>query len=276
MKLSMIVPAYNCIDYIEECLTSILEQLWDDGELIIVDDGSDDGTVGILEGYGKDPRVKIIYRSHEGASAARNAGIEAASGEYIAFVDCDDCLRKGFLHESVHLLSLNPDMVIFGFERFFLDGTTRVSSLSDRSFSDASSFADEYIRTRTMLIYSACNKYYSKKIIDRFHIRFDTDMEFGEDRLFNYSFLKAAGSILTSELIMFNYMQRSLDSMSSRYYPDFSGTLYRLHEEKMKCFLTLSKGTTREEREDFIKYDLERTAVAAGERSNDDTQEKGD
>ena len=273
MKLSIIVPAYNCIDYIEECLDSILNQLWDDGELIVVDDGSDDGTDRILEEYRKNPRVKVISCSHRGASGARNAGIEAASGKYIAFVDCDDCLRNDFLSKAEHLMSQNPDMVIFGFERQCLDGKNHISSLDNRLYSDVSSFADEYIRTHVMLIYSACNKFYSKRIIDSFHIRFDTDTEFGEDRLFNYSFMKRAGTLLTSELIMFNYMQRSPDSMSSRHYPDFFSTLYRLHEEKMKCFLTLSKGTDRKERENFVNFDFERTVVAIVERFKDHPEE---
>ncbi len=274
MKLSIIVPTYNCRDYIEECIDSILDQLNDDDELIVVDDGSNDGTDRIIEEYEKDPRVKIIFRRHEGASGARNAGLDAADGEYIAFVDCDDYLRKGFLSEGRELLLRNPDMVIFGFERIFLDGRRQILSVRNRMFTDVSSFADEYIRTREMLIYSACNKFYRKKIIDRFNIRFDTDVEFGEDRLFNYSFIKKAGLIFTSETIMFNYMQRSLDSMSSKHYSGFFGTLLRLHEEKMKCFLILSKGTSREERERFVNLDFRRTVVATVERFTEHPEEK--
>ena len=78
MRLSIIVPAYNCRAYIDECLTSITDQMWDDSELIVVDDGSDDGTDRILEKYRDVPCVKVMFRSHEGASGARNAGIDAA------------------------------------------------------------------------------------------------------------------------------------------------------------------------------------------------------
>ena len=77
-----------------------MDQMRDDSELIVIDDGSDDGTDRILEGYSEDPRVKVILRSHEGASGARNAGIEAASGDYITFVDCDDRLKSGFLNRA--------------------------------------------------------------------------------------------------------------------------------------------------------------------------------
>lgn len=274
MKLSIIVPTYNCRDYLDECLESILDQLWDDSELIVVDDGSDDGTDRMLEGYKDNPHIKILLCTHKGASGARNAGIEAAVGEYIAFADCDDCLKKGFLFSVRDLLFLNHDMIIFGFERCYPDGRSEISAVHDRFFPDPSSFADEYIRTRVMLIYSACNKFYNKKIIDDFHIRFDTDMSFGEDRLFNYSFLIRAKTILTSEHLMFCYIQRSLNSMSSRHYPGFFSVLYRLHEEKMKCFLTLSKGTDREERKSFVNYDMERAVIACIERFRDYPEEK--
>ena len=166
-----------------------------------------------------------------------------------------------------------PDMIIFGFERFFLDGRSEISALEDHFYDDISSFADKYIRTRAMLIYSACNKFYDKKLIDKYHIRFLEDLEFGEDRIFNYSFLLKAKSVLTSNIIMFDYMQRSLSSMSSKHFPGFFPVLYRLHEEKMKCFLTLSKGTDRDERENFVNYDLKRTVTLTIERFKDHPEE---
>ena len=265
-RLSIIVPTYNCKAFIDECLTSIMNQMWDDSELIIVDDGSDDGTDRLLEAYDDDPRVRVILRAHEGASGARNAGIDEASGEYITFVDCDDSLKEGFLEHAGNLFSAAPDMIEFGFERCYLDGRSEVSAVKDHFYPDVSAFADEYIRSRAMLIYSACNKFYNKRIIDEYHIRFAADVMFGEDRLFNYSFLLRTRTVLTSGLIMFNYIQRSMSSMSSRHYPCFFSMLYRLHIEKMKCFLFLSKGTGREERESFVNYDMKRTVMAAVER----------
>ncbi len=273
VRLSIIVPTYNCREYIDECILSVTEQMPDGSELIIVDDGSDDGTVGILEGLRDDPRIKVLLRGHEGASGARNAGIEVSSGDYITFLDCDDRLKKGFLAQTESLLAKGADMIVFGFERFYMDKRTRIHSLRDHFYPDAAAFADEYIRTRAMLIYSACNKFYKRKIIDSCHIRFETGLVFGEDRLFNYAFLQSAGAILTSGLLMFDYMQRSMDSMSSGHYPDFFRLLCRLHEEKMKCFLTLSKGTDREEREGFADYDMKSTVQAVLERFADHPEE---
>lgn len=273
IRLSVIIPTYNCRAYIEETLRSILEEMDGDCELIVVDDGSDDGTIETLKSYRGEPRVKIMLRSHEGASGARNAGIEVASGEYLTFWDCDDTIKTGFFQNAKDLMGQPADMIIFGFERRFLDGRSEISAVKDHFYPDVSSFADEYIRSRAMLIYSVCNKLYRKAIIDSHHIRCQKGMMFGEDRLFNYSFLQRAGTIRTSELILYNYVQRSLHSMSAKHYPGFFRLLCSLHEEKMKCFLTLSKGTDREEREDFINYDMKRAVIAAIERFDDHPEE---
>ncbi len=119
--LSIVVPAFNCERYIRECLDSVLSQLPGNCELIVTDDGSGDGTREILKLYeGRQNNLKIYYGKHKGASGARNAGIEAAAGEYVAFVDCDDCLREGFLNESFPLLESHADLYINVFETYSL------------------------------------------------------------------------------------------------------------------------------------------------------------
>ena len=98
LLLSIIIPAYNCESYIAECLDSILSDMPESVEVIVVDDGSQDGTVKVLQSLeGRSDRLKIYCNSHKGSSGARNAGIELASGRYITFLDCDDFIRKGFL-----------------------------------------------------------------------------------------------------------------------------------------------------------------------------------
>lgn len=90
MNLSVIIPIYNKSGYLDKCLNSILEQTCD-VEIICVDDGSTDGSAEIVADYAKrDCRVKLILQSNQGSGAARNAGIKAARGEYIAFLDADD------------------------------------------------------------------------------------------------------------------------------------------------------------------------------------------
>ena len=93
-KLSIIVPIYNVAPYLISCIDSILCQTFKDYELILVDDGSTDGSEKICDLYSqKDNRIRVIHQRNKGLSGARNTGIEMAIGKYIAFVDSDDYIH---------------------------------------------------------------------------------------------------------------------------------------------------------------------------------------
>ena len=122
MKFSIIVPAYNEAQYIEECVESVLNQDYDNFEVIVVDDGATDETPQIIDSLAqKSKKVKVIHQKNGGLSAARNSGIEAASGDYILFLDGDDfwsdnsfltCLDNMITKEMV-------DVVIFPFTYYY-------------------------------------------------------------------------------------------------------------------------------------------------------------
>ncbi len=89
--VSIIVPVYGTEAWLEQCVDSILRQTWRNLEIILVDDGSPDRCPEICDAYAeKDERVRVMHRQNAGVSAARNAGLDAAGGEYIAFADSDD------------------------------------------------------------------------------------------------------------------------------------------------------------------------------------------
>ena len=278
IRLSVIIPTYNCWEFLSECLQSILQQLPSDCELIIADDGSDDRTAELLAGYeGAHENLHIVYREHEGASAARNAGLDAAAGEFVAFIDCDDCMRDGFLRDSLPLLDAGTDLYIFGIERFPLSGVRELWTVHDKIYPDASAFADEYVRVRQLLVYSNCNKFYRRSVIEEHRLRFDESMDFGEDRMFNYRYLSnCCGRIVTSSLIMLHYIQRNADSMSSKHIPGYFPCVRNLHEAKMYCFLSLSKRTTEEEKRDFIAYDISREVEKTLARFEQHPEEKAE
>lgn len=95
-KLSVIVPVYQAQAYLDRCVESILAQTFPELELILVDDGSTDGSGGICDRWAdRDRRVRVLHRENGGVSAARNAGLDAARGEYLALVDSDDWLEPG-------------------------------------------------------------------------------------------------------------------------------------------------------------------------------------
>ena len=90
-KVSVILPVYNVSDYLRQCMDSIVGQTLKDIEIICVDDGSTDDSLAILKEYeAKDQRVKVIQQANAGAGAARNKGLEIATGEYLSFLDSDD------------------------------------------------------------------------------------------------------------------------------------------------------------------------------------------
>ena len=104
MSVSIVIPVYNVKPYLNRCLKSILQQTYHDLEVILVDDGSTDGSSSICDDFQKkNPGVIVIHQENAGLSAARNAGMERASGEYITFLDSDDYLSVDFIEKAVKL-----------------------------------------------------------------------------------------------------------------------------------------------------------------------------
>ena len=118
VKCSIIVPIYNVEKYVVDCLESILNQSNQDYEIICVNDGSTDLSGEIVKNYQKNYSEKIVYVEQEnlGLSAARNAGIAVAKGEYICFVDSDDMLTDNALEVLISTIKMNPDVQIINYE----------------------------------------------------------------------------------------------------------------------------------------------------------------
>lgn len=122
--ISIIVPVYNAEKYLARAVDSILEQTFADWELLLIDDGSPDRCGVICDEYAeKDSRIRVIHRENRGVSAARNAGLDAASGEYIYFLDSDDYLDPHALETLYrHMTKANADIVFAGHNRVEADG----------------------------------------------------------------------------------------------------------------------------------------------------------
>ena len=96
--ISVVVPVYNCAPYLDACMQSLQAQTWQNWEAVLVDDGSTDGSAALCDAWAeKDPRIRVLHQKNAGVSAARNAGIEAVQGRYLAFVDADDRVEPEFL-----------------------------------------------------------------------------------------------------------------------------------------------------------------------------------
>lgn len=120
---SIIVPVYNVEKYLDKCLASILEQTFKDFECIIIDDGSPDNSNIIIDKYVKlDQRFKVIHQKNMGLSAARNAGLDIAKGDYIVFVDSDDYIANDYLEKfAAKIASTNAEIVVCGLTEVFKD-----------------------------------------------------------------------------------------------------------------------------------------------------------
>ncbi|MBT6957817.1 MAG: glycosyltransferase family 2 protein, partial [Opitutae bacterium] len=124
-KVSVIIPTFNRLGYLPRSLGSVLAQSYDDYELIVVDDGSTDQTVdAIQQDY---PSVNLIEQENKGVSAARNAGIRAASGEWIALLDSDDEWLPGKLNSQMNALESHPEYRLCHTEEIWIRDGVRVN-----------------------------------------------------------------------------------------------------------------------------------------------------
>ena len=124
-KVTVIIPVYNVAAYLPQCLDSVIAQTLDDIEIICVNDGSKDESLAVLNEYAaQDSRIKIIDKANAGVSAARNDGIAAAQGEYIAFLDGDDFLEPDCL-EKVYATAVSGNFDTVVFKHNLIDGNKK-------------------------------------------------------------------------------------------------------------------------------------------------------
>ena len=128
--ISIILPNYNSAKYLVICLDSIVGQSYDDFELICIDDGSDDGSINILNEYAeRDNRISVLTQEHKGGGAARNLGLQHASGDYVVFLDSDDFFDPTMLEHTLNrMIETDADICVFGVKNY--NDTTGESSIA--------------------------------------------------------------------------------------------------------------------------------------------------
>ena len=156
--LSVIIPCYNAVKYFEKCISSIIDQVYHNLEIILVDDGSTDHTGELCDAWqNKDQRVRVIHKQNEGSSYARKTGIENATGEYIAFVDIDDWIDKDmFVNMMSALISTNSDIAQCGVCDVSEDG-----QITHREFENKDGSFEIFNREEGVLLIIADQKWHS-------------------------------------------------------------------------------------------------------------------
>lgn len=218
MDLTVVVPAYNAETTIERCVEGILSQEGVDLELIAIDDGSPDDTGALLDAMAaKDARLHVVHQPNRGRSAARNVGIEAAHGTWVAFCDADDYYLPGAFER---LLSLPQEGVsaLWGGYSFSMreEGPFEMTLAVDpRAILNSIILVDLRAQQAQggyslsfdgISDHSPCFKLYRKSLLDSFGIRFREELRYSEDAIFNVEYLAAAeGKVTISSAPMYWY-----------------------------------------------------------------------
>ena len=164
--ISVIVPVYNVAAYLPECLDSILSQDYDKLEVILIDDGSTDDSGAICDDYARrDSRIRVIHQKNGGAAAAKNAGLRAATGEYLSFADSDDFLEPGAYAYMMALLKENDaDIVRCAFQNRFRTRTEQWLAGEDRCVMEGKAFLVRFTTDWTCGL--LWNKLYKRALFD--------------------------------------------------------------------------------------------------------------
>lgn len=210
--ISVIVPVYKVEAYLDKCISSIVGQTYQNLEIILVDDGSPDHSGKICDEWAaKDHRIRVIHQDNVGGGAARNAALDVARGELIAFVDSDDYLHRQMYEHLYSLLAQGADIAECGHVDVLDDGETfEYSDGEARTYTVYEAMA-EHIHDRIFrqLIW---NKLYRREVIGG--IRFPVGKKI-DDEFFTYQVIGNAEKLVRSEKICYAYRQQQDSVMHS-------------------------------------------------------------
>lgn len=207
--ITVIIPVYNTELYLEECVQSVLQQTYDNLEIILINDGSKDKSGEICDNFQKaDNRIIVIHQKNQGVSSARNKGLDISKGKYVVFVDSDDFVESDYIQKLYEQI-LNYDIAVCGIGRFIQDekkeNLIREQELSQSELI-SQTLGNNYVGGFPV------NKIFRKEIIDLHNIRFNETIHIGEDMLWILSYL--------------NYCQKGFYISKTLYY-------YRLNENSV-------------------------------------------
>ena len=218
--LTIIVPVYNIIAHLPHCVESLMAQEWDALEIILVDDGSTDGSGLLCDRYADlDPRIQVIHKCNGGLSSARNAGLDAARGQWILFVDGDDYLTNGAVAQLLELAAQHPDA---DFIQFHYHETTDTRWQPDAAqqanpviCADAREFFDRLYRLGGVAA-SACTKLFRRDSIGP--LRFLPGIRH-EDEEFHTRYLPVCRKAVYTDLTLYGYVMRQGSIVHSAFSP---------------------------------------------------------
>jgi len=211
VKISVVLPVYNVANYLRKCLDSLVNQTFKDFEVICVNDGSTDMSLGILEGYSlSDSRFKIINQDNQGLSGARNTGIKEVQGDYILFVDSDDWLEENALELLYqHVSGFDSDITMFKFKYFdddtgeFSEGPFTNLEIIDSSYYTGNFCYMDVLDIIFKISHAPFNKLYKTSFIKKLDACFLHGSYYEDLEFFYKVFLKAKKVSVLPEFLYF-------------------------------------------------------------------------
>ena len=242
--VSIIIPAYNCEKYINRCLDSIINQTYQNIEIIVVNDGSSDKSEDILNEYAEnDNRIKVYNQTNQGVSAARNTGLGKATGKYIMFVDADDYIELDMVFEMINKIQ-NENTIVFCDNKEIWSKSINERKLfiefTEKGL-DKNTVLIEIVSGRAGLV---CSKLFDKSIIDKHNIKFDKNVKMCEDQLFFLEVINHCDYFIHIPKALYNYDRRNENSTTIKYQENaLENQLYVLENiEKILSDSGLPKG----------------------------------
>lgn len=214
--ISIVVPVYNVKDYIDRCLNSLVLQTYNDIEIILIDDGSTDGSSSKCDEWAKkDSRIKVIHKSNGGVSSARNIGIKESTGKYILFFDSDDWVEELTCETLVEYVS-SESMVLF--DAYFVEKerTYKKFNYDWNEKNDSNDIKRSFVHG--LLGWTNCwNKLFISEIIKKNNLLFDENLKIGEDYLFTYEYLKHITNVkYCNEALYYYDLTRDSSAMNTK------------------------------------------------------------
>lgn len=232
MKYSVIIPIYNAAETLHRCLDSLVSQLREDTELLLVNDGSTDASLEICDEYAaRFPQIRLFSKENGGVSSARNLGLQQAQGEYVLFVDSDDAVDKNYFTVVDSALVDHPALLMFGVDTK-CGKKKRWFSPRDRDFfyvgdACASALADSIRRQEFNLI---TTKAFRRDLIEANHIRFEERLDIGEDKLFSFSYAVHINSVRCISDSLYHLSMDRRDSLSRKKRDDLLESVLLEHQ----------------------------------------------
>lgn len=226
LEISIIIPTHNSSETITKCLISLLNQTFRNFELLIVDDGSLDNTLEVINKVDfKDINHTVLVNDERGVATARNKGIKSSKGKYVMFIDSDDFVHETYLTDfSLLTLGEEYDLIISGYQKYYAK-TGQITNVSVNEYSWK--LADFLLNVDKFLfppiLQGPCWKLFKKEIIEAHSIYFPTGIQYGEDTYFVLNYLEKCSTVKTIPVCKYIYIIYDKQTLSKSFNLDRLG-----------------------------------------------------